>query len=134
MRLRRGNINTDDRSDRRRQMDEATAEFGGYYFPGKCSCSAIASTSSSVKPRVRAEDVRGKIRAAPERNAEIDADRITVTVSGGNVTLASKIIGWTEREPAERQLGRHLRVTDVEDRVKLARPLSRDSVGSAPLP
>lgn len=76
----------------------------------------------AVKPRVRAEDVRGKIHAALERNAEIDADRITVTVLGSKVTLAGKVAAWTEREAAERAAWSAPGVTDVEDRIELARP------------
>ncbi|MGO8915496.1 MAG: BON domain-containing protein [Stellaceae bacterium] len=56
----------------------------------------------TVAPKPRTADVRAKIRAAIERNAELDADNITVAVSGGRVTLGGKVSAWTEREAAER--------------------------------
>ena len=75
-----------------------------------------------VMPKADAEDVRAKIRAALERNAEVEANHITVNVSGGKVTLAGKVNAWTEREAAERAAWSAPGVTQVEDRIELARP------------
>lgn len=76
----------------------------------------------TVTPKPRAADVRAEIRAAIERNAELDADNITVAVSGGRVTLGGKVSAWTEREAAERAAWSAPGVTEVEDRIELARP------------
>jgi osmotically-inducible protein OsmY len=75
-----------------------------------------------VAAKVRPEDVHEKIQAALERNAEIEAGRITVAVSGGKVTLGGKVNAWTEREAVERAAWSAPGVTEVEDRIELARP------------
>lgn len=75
-----------------------------------------------VKPNVRTEDVRAKIRAALERTAEVEANNVTVTVSGSTVTLAGKVNAWTEREAVERAAWSAPGVTQVVDRIELARP------------
>jgi osmotically-inducible protein OsmY len=76
----------------------------------------------AVVPSVRSEDVRATIRAALERNAEVEANKITVTVSGGKVTLGGKVNAWTEREAVERAAWSTPGVTQVEDDIELARP------------
>ncbi len=75
-----------------------------------------------VKPDLRPEDVRAKISAALERNAEIEASRITIDVAGGKVTLRGKVGAWTEREAAERAAWSAPGVTEVEDEIELMRP------------
>jgi osmotically-inducible protein OsmY len=75
-----------------------------------------------VAPRVRPGDVRATIRAALERNAEVEANRITVTVSGSKVTLSGRVNAWTEREAAERAAWSAPGVTQVEDHIELGRP------------
>jgi len=75
----------------------------------------------AVKPSVRSEDIRAKIRAALERNAEVEAGNITVDVSGGKVTLGGRVHGWTEREAIERAAWSAPGVTQVEDHIELAR-------------
>ena len=75
-----------------------------------------------VVPKVQAEDVRAKIHAALERNAEIEANNVIVTVSAGKVTLTGKVAAWTEREAIERAAWSAPGVTQVEDRIELSRP------------
>ncbi len=75
-----------------------------------------------VEPRVRPDDVHAKIRGALERNAEIEAGHITVTVSEAKVTLGGTVNSWAEREAAERAAWSAPGVTEVEDRIELARP------------
>jgi osmotically-inducible protein OsmY len=76
----------------------------------------------AVVPSVRSEDVRATIRAALERNAEVEANKITVTVSGSKVTLGGKVNAWTEREAVERAAWSTPGVTQVEDHIELVRP------------
>lgn len=75
-----------------------------------------------VVPRVGPDDVRAKIGAALERNAEIETKNIDVAVSGGKVTLSGRVNAWTEREAAERAAWAVPGVTEVEDQIELARP------------
>jgi osmotically-inducible protein OsmY len=75
----------------------------------------------SVRPKPRASDVHDKIRAAMARHAVLDADKITVSVSGGRVTLGGKVSAWVEREAAERAAWSAPGVTEVEDEIELAR-------------
>lgn len=62
------------------------------------------------------------IQAALERNAEVEARHIKVTVSGGKVTLAGRVNAWTEREAAERAAWSVPGVTAVDDEIELGRP------------
>jgi osmotically-inducible protein OsmY len=76
----------------------------------------------TVATKVHSEDVQAKILAALEPNAEIEAGRVTVAVLGGKVTLSGKVNAWTEREAIERAAWSASGVTEVEDRIELARP------------
>jgi osmotically-inducible protein OsmY len=67
-------------------------------------------------------DVRDGIRRALERNADLDASRITVTVQNDKVILDGKVGAWIEREIAERAAWSAPGVAMVEDRIAIARP------------
>jgi osmotically-inducible protein OsmY len=56
----------------------------------------------SIKPVASIPDVKNRIEGALKRNAEVEADRIQIDVSGGNVTLKGGVTGWRERSAAER--------------------------------
>ncbi|MGO8919080.1 MAG: BON domain-containing protein [Stellaceae bacterium] len=75
-----------------------------------------------VVAKVRPDDVQAKIRAALERNAEVEANRITVAVSGSKVTLGGRVNAWTEREAVEHAAWSAAGVTEVEDRIEIVRP------------
>lgn len=76
----------------------------------------------TVVAKVSPEDVHAKIRAALERNAEIEAAKVAVAVSGGKVTLSGRVNAWTEREAIEHAAWSAPGVTEVEDRIEIARP------------
>lgn len=75
-----------------------------------------------VRPKVRAADVQAKLSAAFERNADLEAKRISVEVNDGKVVLGGKVDSWIEREAAERAAWSVPGVTSVEDRIVIARP------------
>lgn len=72
-----------------------------------------------IKPSVQASDVRDKIKAALSRNAQIEADNITVTTDGGKVTLSGKVDTWYEDSLAVDTAWSAPGVTQVEDRLAI---------------
>jgi len=75
-----------------------------------------------VRPVLKSENVAARIRAALERNASTEADRVSVDVTGTKVTLTGKVNAWTERETIERAAWSVPGVTEVDDRIGLSRP------------
>jgi BON domain len=56
-----------------------------------------------LKPQdVAASEIKRKIEEAFRRSAEIDANRITVEMNGGEVILRGSVRTWAERREAER--------------------------------
>lgn len=56
--------------------------------------------SIQVKPVITASDLKGRIEAAFERNAVVDADHVAVEVRGTEVTLRGEVRSWAERDQA----------------------------------
>jgi osmotically-inducible protein OsmY len=54
----------------------------------------------TLKPSVKPTAVKEAIQNALKRNAEIDAEGISVTADGGKITLAGTVSSWDEREEA----------------------------------
>ena len=73
-----------------------------------------------IRPQVQASDVRSKIKAAFERNAQIDADAISVVTDGGKVTLSGSVDSWYERGLAEDTAWSAPGVTQVDDRLAVS--------------
>ena len=55
-----------------------------------------------VKPRVMPAEVKRKIEEAFRRNAEVDAQHITVEASDGELLLKGSVRTWAERQEAQR--------------------------------
>jgi osmotically-inducible protein OsmY len=71
----------------------------------------------TVKPKVQPSELQRKILEAFKRNAEVDADRITVEANGSEVILKGTVRSWIEREEAERVAWSAPGVTKVDDRI-----------------
>jgi osmotically-inducible protein OsmY len=65
-------------------------------------------------------DVRQRIEAAFKRNADLDADAITVVTEGNKVRLGGRVHAWREREIAERAAWAAPGVAAIEDNIVLA--------------
>jgi osmotically-inducible protein OsmY len=71
----------------------------------------------AVSPVAAGRDVRKRIVRALHHNADVDAHRIAVAVSGGTVTLTGTVDSWLERASAEGAAANAPGVTDVQNRI-----------------
>jgi osmotically-inducible protein OsmY len=74
----------------------------------------------ALKPGVSPGDIKSKIEEAFKRNAEVDANNITVEVNGGEVTLRGSVKSWAERQEAERTAWRAPGVLKVNNLITVS--------------
>ena len=75
----------------------------------------------TVRPRVTAspQELQQKIENALVRNAETDAQRITIDVDGSKVILRGTVRSWMEKREAERIAWSSPGVTSVDNRIQI---------------
>jgi osmotically-inducible protein OsmY len=73
-----------------------------------------------LKPKAAPSEIKRKILDAFRRNAEVDANRITVEANGGEIVLKGTVRSWIEREEAERVAWSAPGVTKVVDQLVVA--------------
>lgn len=75
-----------------------------------------------VRPRLtpKPDEIKHKIEDALVRDAETDAQRITVDVQGSKVILHGTVRAWAEKEEAERLAWTAPGVTSVEDHIMVS--------------
>lgn len=71
----------------------------------------------TIKARPTPQDVKQKIRAALERGAQFDADRIMVDVDGDKAILQGTVRSYAERRDAERAARNAPGITEVENKL-----------------
>ena len=73
----------------------------------------------SLKPRVKPQDVRVKIKSALERMADIDAAKIDIKTFGGKVTLSGKVHSYSESKEAKSAAWRTPGVISVKNELRV---------------
>lgn len=74
----------------------------------------------AVIPPVPTSDVRERIEEAFERQADLEAEKITVAAIGGKVTLSGRVSSWNKRNIAQRAAWSAPGVTQLEDNLVVA--------------
>jgi len=70
-----------------------------------------------VQPQVSASEIEAGIKKALVRTAEVDAETITVAVSGAHVTLSGTVHSWAEFDAARNAAWRAKGVTNVNNSI-----------------
>lgn len=84
--------------------------------------SGVTGVSNTIKIAnpVSVGDVRKRIEDALERQADLDARSLRISVDGNQVTLDGRVHAWHERKAAERAAWSAPGVTQVIDRIAVA--------------
>ena len=80
----------------------------------------VSNLITLKRPEVSPSEVKASIEQALRRAAEIDADKITVSVVKDKVVLNGKVSSWAEREEAERAAWSAPGVNEVVDYLDIA--------------
>lgn len=78
------------------------------------------TNSITLKPHADAGDIKSRIEAALERNADVEAKGVKVSVHDGRVVLDGRVRAWYERSLVEKAAWAAPGVRSVEDNVTIA--------------
>jgi len=99
------------------QVDSHFQRKSAYNLASRISGIKGVSNLVEVKAVPSPYDVRERIIAAFKRNADLDAQTITVTAEGNTVKLGGKVHAWYERDIAERAAWAAPGVNRLEDNI-----------------
>jgi osmotically-inducible protein OsmY len=102
-----------------------------YYFQKRDAERAIERLSGvrgvsnllTVKPQPAPQDLKSQIEKALVRNAQTDANRITVEVQGSAVILRGTVSSYVEKKAAEEAACSASGVTEVDNRMLVSLPV-----------
>ena len=77
----------------------------------------LINNKITIKPPVKPLDVKDKIESAFQRNALLDARRITVETHGGKVILRGSVRSWAEREQVQQAAWAAPGVSEIESHI-----------------
>ena len=77
------------------------------------------SNNVTIKPAVQAEVVKDAIEKALKRDAEIDAEHVSVSTNRGKVTLTGTIRSWGQRQEAGAAAWNAPGVTEVQNNLAI---------------
>jgi osmotically-inducible protein OsmY len=75
------------------------------------------SNHITITPAVKPQDVKDKIASAFQRNALLDARRVTVEIRGSKVILRGSVRNWAEREQVEQAAWAAPGVSEVQSHI-----------------
>lgn len=78
------------------------------------------SNEVRLRARISAHDVETRIKRALERSADLEAERITVSVDNGTVRLEGRVDTWADRQTVERAAWAVPGVRTVQDNLLVA--------------
>ena len=91
-----------------------------------CDLQGVRGVSNEIRirPAPAPSDIRAQIERAFRRAAEVDAQRLAVSVSGHRVRLRGTVQSWAEKEAAERIAGAAPGVSGVDNEIEVRAPRS----------
>jgi osmotically-inducible protein OsmY len=103
-----------------RYYQKEAAEHAVRYLTGVKGVSNVITLRATPTPA----DIKQRIRSSIKRQAELDAEQVTVETSGSRVTLRGTVRSLAERRDAERAVWNAPGVTRVENDIKVSAPFT----------
>jgi osmotically-inducible protein OsmY len=103
-----------------RYYQQEAAEHAVQYLTGVKGVSNVITLRATPTPA----DIKQRIRSSIKRQAELDAEQVTVETSGSRVMLRGTVRSLAERRDAERAVWNAPGVTRVENDIKVSAPFT----------